>query len=127
MTHLEGDPLPKELSLADAVMLAEKWNLAVFPIRVYAKCKDWEEIDKGPSQVWWAAILVDGSVYLPLDDYEKALGDFVAYIDVTVRIAHLAETLPEAVLKASAQEEIREREFQKMMAKQKRGQEAEDD
>jgi hypothetical protein len=127
MTHLKGDPLPKELSLADAVKLAEKWSLSVFPVEVYAKQEDWDKVDGKPTQIWWVAVPTHGSVYLPMDDYEKEWGDYVSYIDVCLLTSQLAETLPEAVLKASALEEIREYEFQKMMAKRKHKQEAPED
>ena len=86
------------------ILQAQKYNLALIPIEVYGKYKDWNEpwLRKDPISTMWVAMPVDASVFLPLDDYKIEFEDWVDNIDVTITTDMLADTPKEAIEKAIA-------------------------
>jgi hypothetical protein len=101
----------KTLSLEEALEMAAKMNIALFPIRVYKDKEDWGAMYSEHLTVWWCALPSCGHVFLPIQEYESEHGKYITTFDENLYTTQLAETIPEAVMLAAAHIEKADRRW----------------
>ena len=102
------------MSDTEALEMAAKWRLAIFPVSVYESREMWDRPWDAPSEpgTWWCAVPCDASIYLPMEDYEGEWRDYVSYIDTAILTNTLAKTAIEAVRLAIEIKKKQEQEWE---------------